>query len=120
MKIVSQEAVDQSLGFPARRTAPKRFWNLSIRPSVSQQLRIADISIRQTDFESAPMTVTVSLDAVGFDSETVNVQLMDLAGDEVVEEQTAKMAGCRASFDLAPDFGRPSCWCLSCWGLSCG
>ena len=27
---------DQSIfGFPTRRTAPKRFWNLSIRPSVS-------------------------------------------------------------------------------------
>ncbi len=61
-----------------------------------RDLRISDVSVRQTDFESAPMTVTVSFDAVGFANEEVKIQLKDLATGKVVEEQTAKLGPERA------------------------
>ena len=56
-----------------------------------RDLRITDVSVRQTDFESAPMTVTVMFDAIGLTQEEVKIQLKDLATGKVVEEQSAKL-----------------------------
>jgi uncharacterized membrane protein len=42
-------------------------------------LRIETVGVRQTDFESAPTTVTVTVDSTGMDGETVTVRLQPLA-----------------------------------------
>ena len=70
-----------SLGFPVYPVLP---------PSDDEirDLRIADISIRQTDFESAPVSVRVSVDAVAMAEEKVFVRLTDLATGKVIEEQS--------------------------------
>lgn len=73
-----------SLGFPVYPVLPKA-------DDEVRDLRISDISIRQTDFESAPVTVRVSVDAVAMDNEKVFVQLIDLATGEMVEERTASV-----------------------------
>jgi uncharacterized membrane protein len=56
-----------------------------------QDLRIADVSVRQTDFESAPTTVTVALDSDGMDGETVFVRLTDARSGKLIEEQAVKL-----------------------------
>lgn len=53
-----------------------------------RDLRIADVSVRQTDFESAPTTVRVQVDGVALDDTTVFVQLRDQVSGNVVEEQS--------------------------------
>ncbi len=55
-------------------------------------LRISDISIRLTDFESAPTTIVVSIDAINLPNSKQDavVQLMDIGG-KVIEEQSIKI-----------------------------
>lgn len=73
-----------TLGFPVYPVLPREGGEL-------KDLRIADVSVRQTDFESAPTTVTVSVDAVGMDAEKVIIQLKEVASGKVVEEQTVRL-----------------------------
>ena len=73
-----------SLGFPVYPVLPSS-------DGVANDLRIADVSVRQTDFESAPTTLNLSLDAVGMQGETAVVQLRDLESEKVIEEQTTKI-----------------------------
>ncbi len=56
-----------------------------------QDLRVGEVSVRQTDFESAPLTLSVALEATGLQGETATVQLHDLTTDRMVEEQTATL-----------------------------
>ena len=52
-------------------------------------LSIQDVSVSQTDFESAPVTIGVTVKRNGFsDSETLIVQLRDAISNAVVQEQT--------------------------------
>lgn len=55
-------------------------------------LRVADVAVTQSDFETAPVTVRVSLQADEMDGQEAVVQLFDLAGGVTVEEQTVKIA----------------------------
>lgn len=55
-------------------------------------LRVADVAVTQSDFETAPVTVRVSLQADEMDGQEVVVQLIDLAGGVTVEEQTVTIA----------------------------
>ncbi len=55
-------------------------------------LRIADVSVRQTDFESAPTTVTIVLDSDGMDGQTAFVRLTDVRSGKLVEEQQVQLA----------------------------
>ena len=73
-----------SLGFPVYPVLPKSDGQFS-------DLRIADVSVRQTDFESAPTTVTVSIDAVGMDDRDVVVQLKNLESGKLIEEKTVSL-----------------------------
>lgn len=73
-----------SLGFPIYPVLPTE-------GDEFRDLRIKDVSVRQTDFESAPMTVTLSFDAIGLSQEEVKIELKDLATGKVVEEQSAKL-----------------------------
>lgn len=69
------------LGFPIYAVLPERDEDV-------RDLRIADVSVAQTDFESAPLTVRVAVDAVAFGTTQAVVQLRDAATNQVVEEQT--------------------------------
>jgi len=70
----------KSLGFPVYPVVPEEDPEL-------KDLRIVDVNVRQTDFESAPTTVTVSYDNVGFEDQPIVVRLTDVAG-KLIEEQT--------------------------------
>ena len=73
-----------TLGFPVYPVLPAE-------EDEFRDLKIADISVRQTDFESAPMTVTIAFEALGFSDQEVTIQLKDVATNKVVEEQTATL-----------------------------
>ncbi|MFK8111023.1 MAG: hypothetical protein AB8B91_02410 [Rubripirellula sp.] len=73
-----------SLGFPVYPVLPKSDGSM-------QDIRIAGVSVRQTDFESAPTTVNVAIDAIGMQGEQVVVQLKDVATEKLVSEQTVSL-----------------------------
>jgi uncharacterized membrane protein len=73
-----------TLGFPVYPVLPQSDGD-------ARDLRIADVSIRQTDFESAPVTVNLSIDAIGMSGETVVVELRDLASGKTTEEKTLRL-----------------------------
>ncbi len=60
-------------------------------------VRIANVSVRQTDFESAPTTVTVIVDSIGVNKQQATVQLRSFpAGDtepETIQEQPVTLDG---------------------------
>jgi len=56
-----------------------------------RDLRILDVNVRQTDFESAPTTLTVMYDAVGINDEFVTIRLTDEASGKTIAEQTAPL-----------------------------
>lgn len=56
-----------------------------------RDVRIQDVSVRQTDFESAPTTITISFESIGFAGEEVRIQLTDLASNRMIEEQSATL-----------------------------
>ncbi|MCG8650960.1 MAG: hypothetical protein MI861_14065 [Pirellulales bacterium] len=72
-----------SLGFPIYPVLPKSDEEV-------RDLRIADISVRQTDFESAPTTIRVRVDTVAMGDQTVYVQLIDTQSAKVVAEKTTE------------------------------
>lgn len=76
------------LGFPVYPIVPGQ-------DSELVDLRIANVGVRQTDFESAPTTVTVTIDSVGMTGETVTVRLQPVATADAVtltpEEQTVTL-----------------------------
>ena len=69
-----------SLGFPVFPVLPDRDGDV-------RDLRITDVSTRQTDFESAPMTVLAKIDGVAMGTSDAIVQLRDQATGELVEEK---------------------------------
>lgn len=78
-------------------------------PAVTERLvdlRVADVAVTQSDFETAPVTIRVSLQADQMDGQEVVVQLFDLAGGVTVEEQTvtlpAKATAVRADKERDP------------------
>jgi uncharacterized membrane protein len=70
----------KSLGFPVYPV-------VSASEPELEDIRIVDVSVRQTDFESAPTTVTVSYDSVGFDGQMIVARLTDSSG-KLIEEQS--------------------------------
>ena len=72
------------LGFPVYPVLPAS-------DSEYEDLRIADVSVRQTDFESAPTTVMVSLDSTGMDGQTAFVRLADARTGQLIEEQQVNL-----------------------------
>ena len=68
------------LGFPVYAVLPEK-------EEPVRDLRIADVSVQQTDFESAPLTVRVMVDSVAMDATNAVVQLRDASTDRIVEEQ---------------------------------
>ncbi len=89
-----------TLGFPIYPVLP------AINDDV-RDLRISDVSIRQTDFESAPTTIRISVDSVAMDDQSVVVQLIDLASNKVIEEKKTQTnetdGGGEVRFRFRPD-----------------
>ncbi|MGV3483316.1 MAG: hypothetical protein ACO1RT_02725 [Planctomycetaceae bacterium] len=75
-----------SLGFPVYPV-------ISSRESAPGDLRIADVSVTQSDFETAPVAIKVSLEADSLPSQKVVVQLLDQPTEKLVQEQTLTMSG---------------------------
>ena len=75
-----------SLGFPVYPV-------LQESPDGIRDLHIADVSVRQTDFESAPVTLSVSVGGMGISESDVVVQLLDASDQTPVEEQTVRLSG---------------------------
>ncbi len=73
-----------NLGFPVYPVLPAS-------DDEYQDLRIVDVSVRQTDFESAPTTVTIALDSDGMDGEAAFVRLADARSGQLIEEQQVKL-----------------------------
>ena len=73
-----------SVGFPVYPV-------LSASDDEYQDLRIVDVSVRQTDFESAPTTVTIALDSDGMDGQAAFVRLADARSGQLIEEQQVKL-----------------------------
>ena len=69
------------LGFPIYAVLPEQDEEV-------RDLRIANVSAAQTDFESAPLTVRVDVDASAFGASEAIVQLRDATTNKVIEEQT--------------------------------
>lgn len=55
-----------------------------------RDLRIADVSVTQSDFETAPVTVRVAVSADGLAGDEIVVQLSDVQTGAIVQEQTVK------------------------------
>ncbi len=72
------------LGFPVYPVLPEEDDEI-------RDLRISGVSVRQTDFESAPTTVRVQVEGVAFDDAKVFVQLRDQATGIVVEEKSVTL-----------------------------
>ena len=73
-----------TLGFPVYPVLPTSDGDF-------QDLRVADVSVRQTDFESAPTTVTVSFDAIGMEGKKAYVRLADAATGSLIQEQAVQL-----------------------------
>ena len=69
-----------SLGFPVYPVLPKE-------DEPVRDLRIAEVSTRQTDFESAPMTLRVKIDSFAMQASKAFVQLRDQSTGVLVEEK---------------------------------
>lgn len=69
------------LGFPIYAVLPNR-------DDEVRDLRVADVSTAQTDFESAPLTLRVAVDSVAMGETQSIVQLRDATTHRVIEEQT--------------------------------
>ncbi len=75
------------------------------RDHETKDLRIVDISVAETDFESAPTTVTVRVDSTGLGDESVVIALSDVSG-KWSEEQTVKVGDdspAEATFRFRPE-----------------
>ena len=85
------------LGFPVYPVLPSSDDEI-------RDLRIADVSIRQTDFESAPLTIRVAVDAVAMAGEKVTVQLSSLDSGKLIEVQSTSLSkgrSKRSAFSLS-------------------
>lgn len=74
------------LGFPIYPVVPTE--NRSVH-----DLRIVDTSVRQSNFETAPVTVSVQYDSQGMASRDVVIQVRDRETDTVVAEKRDTLAG---------------------------
>lgn len=76
-------------------------------PTDADDLNIVDVSVTQTDFESAPLTVVVSVGTNRDRSEQVVVQLRDAFSDEVLKEKEVsagpKEGGTPVRFQFRPE-----------------
>lgn len=56
-----------------------------------RDLKIADVSVRQTDFESAPLTVSATLQSTSLAGESAVVQLHEVGEGRLIEERTVTL-----------------------------
>ncbi len=82
-----------SLGFPVYPVLPSE-------DDPVRDLRIAEVSARQTDFESAPVTLRVSVETTKMDPQEVFVQLRDEATSDLIEERSISLQATDESLDV--------------------
>ncbi len=75
----------KSLGFPVYPVLPAD-------ESPLADLSIDEISVSQTDFESAPVTVSAALKSTAMAGRTATVELKELSSGKVIEQQTVTLA----------------------------
>ena len=75
----------KSLGYPVYPVLPGR-------DDQVRDLRISDVSTRQTDFESAPITLHAKIDSVAMGNQDGFVQLIDVASGKLVEEKKVSLS----------------------------
>ena len=73
-----------SLGFPVYPVLPQD-------DDLVRDLRIAEVSARQTDFESAPVTLRATVETTQMDPQRVFVQLRKEATNELIEEKSIEL-----------------------------
>ncbi len=75
-------------------------------------LSFDSISVSQSDFESAPVTIDAAVKAVGMDSRNARVELRDLATNKLIEQQTVSISANEAPasvrFRFRPESGNVS------------
>lgn len=110
-------AVDWSqLGFPVypiRDTESERL----------RDLRIAEVSVSQTDFETAPVTIDVSIAKVDLPDEPIVVRLLAADGTPIEEQKLAEMsaesdsgtAGSPVRFRFRPETAGVSFYRIECF-----
>ncbi|WP_235935028.1 hypothetical protein [Candidatus Laterigemmans baculatus] len=99
--------------YPVRDTAAERL----------RDLRIADVSVSQTDFETAPVTIDVSLEKVDLPDEPISVRLLAEDGTLVEEksfadeatESEAGPAGLPLRFRFRPETAGVSFYRVECF-----
>lgn len=74
----------KQLGFPVYPVVPA-----STHPPAD--LRVADVTVTHSDFETAPVTARVTIAATGLTGKTAIVQLVDQENDAVVQQQTVDL-----------------------------
>ncbi len=98
---VSEQSTDWSaLGFPVYPVVPADETSLA-------DLTIDALSTSQTDFESAPVTIDVSIKATAMASRKAKVELRDIEKDKVVEQSVVTLPDddtpARVRFRFRPD-----------------
>lgn len=98
--LAGSEVAWPSIGFPVYPIVPDEEAPL-------RDLRIVDVNVQQTDFESAPTTLTVAYEAVGIDDGPVTIRLTDEVSGKLIAERTEALtrAGERAltTFRFRPE-----------------
>lgn len=106
----SDSADWSDLGFPVYPV-------VTDRDDAVRDLRIADVGIRQTDFESTPTTVSVSLAAIGMAGQTAVVRISTPDGKKTIEERTVSLGTDdvteEATFRFRPDQAGTSFFAVS-------
>jgi hypothetical protein len=89
-----------TLGFPIYPVVPNA--EVSI-----DDMRIDELTVSQTDFESAPVSISAAIEATGMAEHTVNVELFDLTTAKVVATQTVNVSAdalpTRFRFEFRPE-----------------
>ena len=82
------------------------------REAPAKDISVSRVTVSQTNFEAAPVTVTAQIDAHGYDNESILVQLLDEQGDLVSEQLQTPPEDARhqgeprlSRFQLQPETG---------------
>ncbi len=90
----------------AQHQLPPIFPVVLSRDGPVKDIRISDVSVNQTNFETAPVTLVAQIDSVGCENASVVVQLCDESG-KVLDHQTLVAGGqsltTAARFEFRPE-----------------
>ena len=100
---ITNDSLDNLL---AQHQLPPIFPVVLSRDGPVKDIRISDVSVNQTNFETAPVTLVAQIDSVGCENASVVVQLCDESG-KVLDHQTLVAGGqsltTAARFEFRPE-----------------